>query len=966
MVQEHLIAFGPFHLETSQGRLWRGEQVIPLRRRSFALLQYLAAHPDRLVTKAELREHIWLGMHVSDTVLRVCIREIRAALGDTAEAPQYLKTISGQGYRFLMPGERHLFPPIVTGPILVGRQHEVDTLATCFQDAARGNRQIVFLSGEAGVGKTTVLDLWLSRLVAASAVWLGRGQCSEHYGEGEAYLPLLDALGRLGHGPRGHALVEVLRRCAPMWLTQLPGLLSDADLERVQRQVQGAAQARMIRELAEALEVLTTDTPLVLVLEDLHWSDTATLAFLTFLAQRREPARLMVVGTYRPLETAIHAHPLRSMVQELRGRGQGVELPVELLPAEDVAAYAAGRLGGPVTSALCGFIYAHTEGNALFMVHIVEHLLEQELVRQQDGQWRLLEGAEVKLASVPESLRQLLLRRIEELTPAARHVLEVASVVGLTFEAAAVAAGAQCGVEEIESVCEELASRQHFIDDRELTVWPDGTSRGSYRFRHALYPQVLYGCLSSVRRRQLHQCIGERLAAGYGEQSAGIAAQLAIHFERGGEPLRAVNYLEQMADTDTERNAHHEAVVILSKGLELLQTLPESAERTQRELALLLVLGQLLMTVKGHGALEVGEVYTRANRLCQALGEPRQRCEVLQGLYRFHLAQAQFRMADELIQQFFRLTPHQHGSTLLQEGSIDLGLMAFYQGEQSSARAHLEQSLHLSDVQHPSRLLFSGGHEAQVTTLLFLSITLGMQGFADQALLRGQEALLRAQQVGHSPSLIWAQLLAAIRSQHRRDVAATQTYAEALVALAATQGFERYVEHGRILQGWALAMQGDAAKGVAYIQQGLVVVQRTGLKLYRPYYLTLLAEAYGQAKQPEAGLSVLDEALTLIEATEERWWEAELYRLKGALLLYLPRPDITQVTSCFHQAIEVARRQQAKALELRATLSLSQLWQQHGQQDQARQLLTEVYSWFTEGFETPDLQEARRRLEAST
>jgi len=243
-------------------------------------------------------------------------------------------------------------------------------------------------------------------------------------------------------------------------------------------------------------------------------------------------------------------------------------------------------------------------------------------------------------------------------------------------------------------------------------------------------------------------------------------------------------------------------------------------------------------------------------------------------------------------------------------------------------------------------------------------MVLWLLGYADQAQQWRQEELAQAQQVEHTPSLASTQLFAAILSQHRRDVVATQAYAEAMMALAMAQGFEHRVAQGRIMRGWALAMQGDAATGVAHIQQGLEAVQSIGQKLYRPYHLALLAEAYGEAGQPDLGLSCLAEALTLVEATEERWWEAEVRRLKGELLLRLPLPDIPQARACLHQALEVARRQQARALELRAALSLSRLWQQQGKRDQARQLLTAVYSWFTEGFETPDLQEARMWLEA--
>jgi predicted ATPase len=423
----------------------------------------------------------------------------------------------------------------------------------------------------------------------------------------------------------------------------------------------------MIRELAEAFEVLTTDTLLVLVLEDLHWSDTATMAFLTFWAQRREPSRLLVVGTYRPLETVVHAHPLRGVVQELRGRGQCVELQVELLPAEDVAAYMEGRLGGPVTATLAAFIYERTEGNALFMVHIVEHLLEKGLIIRQAGQWGLQEEPEAKLASVPDGLWQLLRRRIETLAPAAQRVLEVASVAGMAFEVATVAAGAQCPVDEVEAVCAGLASQHLFLDDIELTVWPEGTSQGSYRFRHALYSQVLYEQLGSVRRRQLHRHIGLYLEAVYGERSGDIAGKLAMHFECGGELLRAVCYLERVSDTAMLRNAPHEAILNLRNALALLVTLPESAERSEREIALLLVLGQRLMTVKGYGVPEAGESYTKAYRLCQEVGKPLQRSQALQGLYRFHLMQAQLHMAGELLQSAPRC-PHRCACVLRKRG----------------------------------------------------------------------------------------------------------------------------------------------------------------------------------------------------------------------------------------------------------------------------------------------------------
>jgi hypothetical protein len=504
---------------------------VALRPRAVAVLRYLVEHPGRLVTKAELRRQVWGDTHVTDTVLRVCVREIRAALGDAAAAPQYVATVGQEGYRFLGGGELEPVLPPTPGP-LVGRQREVARLEGWFERAAGGQRQLGFVSGEAGVGKTTVVELWLGRLAARGGVRVGRGQCVEPYGGGEPYLPWFEVLGRLARGPGGAAVVAALRRYAPMWLVQLPGLVSELEVERLQRQVQGATPARMVRELAEVFDVLAAEAPLVVVLEDLHWSDHSSLEGLSSLAQRREPARLVMLGTYRPAEAVIREHPLRGLVQELCGRGQAAALRLEVLPAADVAAYVAGRLGGPAAAALAAFIAERTDGNALFMVNLLEHLVQQGEMVRRGGEWTLREEAEK--ASVPEGLRQLLLRRLEALEPEARRVLEAASVVGEAFAVAAVAAGVQGAVEAIEAVCEELAAQQHFLDATGVTSWPDGTSTGSYRFRHALYQQVLYEGLGAARRTQLHRRIGTQLEAGHGAQAGEIAAQLAVHFERGG------------------------------------------------------------------------------------------------------------------------------------------------------------------------------------------------------------------------------------------------------------------------------------------------------------------------------------------------------------------------------------------------------------------------------------------------
>jgi predicted ATPase len=960
MTQEHTIAFGPFRLEPPPGRLWRGDQIIPLRPRSLAMLRYLAAQPGRLVTKAEVQQHVWAGTHVTPNVLRVCVREIRMALDDAAGAPRYLATVGRQGYRWLLGGDLKGLPPR-PADLLVGRQSEADLLVGRGQQAAHGTRQLVFVSGEAGIGKSTVVAMGLARLTDGRGVWTARGQCVEHTGEGEPYLPFLEALGQLGHGPERNEVRAVLGRYAPLWLAQLPGLVSESELERLQGRLAGATRARMLRELAEALEMLTVDRLLVLVLEDLQWSDLSTVEALAYLAQRSAPARLLVLGTYRPVDVLLQGHPLRGMVQELCGRGQGIDLRLELLSAADVATYLAERLGGAVAAPLTVFVYARTDGNALFMVNIVEHLVQQGAVVWRAGQWTPQEEMETQVASLPEGLRGLLLRRIEALPLTTRQALEAASVVGETFAVAAVAAGVQGSVEDVEAVCAGLVAQRHFLDDAGWAVWPDGTSGGRYRFQHALYQEVLYEALGMARRMQLHQAVGARLEAGYGAQVGELAAQLAVHFERAGAIQRAVHYWQQTGKNAGWRYAYPEALTALRKGLTLLATVPESPARNQAELRLQLSLGELLTIAKGTAVPEVGEVYTRAYSLCHQLGESSQQFQALQGLQRFHVTQAQLPAAGELALQLTHLAHRQGEVGRVLEGQAGMGVVALLRGDLVTGRALLEPYLSLSDPP-PIATTFHGMRHLRVAYLAWMMQGLWELGYAAQAQQRHVELLSLARQLGHPPNLVYAECFGAFLAQYCRDAATTYDRAEAVTAFATAQGLEHNVVFGRILLGWALAMQGDAAAGMAHIQQGLAVVQRTGLKLYRPYFLTLLAEASGQAGQPEAGLTALTEAVTLVAATEERWWEAEVYRLQGVLLLQRSRADVGQAEACFQQALEVARRQQARALELRAALRLAQLWQTQGQRAAARQLLVELYGWFTEGFDTADLQEAKALL----
>ena len=603
----------------------------------------------------------------------------------------------------------------------------------------------------------------------------------------------------------------MLQRYAPTWLVHLPALLGDSERERLQQQLSGVTPVRMLRELAEALEALTRTTPLVLVLEDLHWSDVSTVNLLTYLAQRRDPARLLVLGTYRPADVMVQAHPLRGMLQELRGRGVCDELALELLLPDEVEAYMAARLGGEVTAELVALLYHQTEGNALFMVNLLEHLVEQGVVKQEGAQWRLRSSLRV-VTSLPEAPQLLITKRFERLEREAQHVLEVASVAGDVFAAATVAAGLDVPVAQVEALCATLGQQHDFLEYAGLDEWPDGTVSGCYRFRHALYRQVLAERLGELQRMQVHRRMGERLEQGYSTQVGEVAAQLAVHFERGGEVQRAIHYWQQAGDNAVRRNAHSEAIAALRKGLALLSTLPDSPERTQRELALQLTLGELLTATQGMASPAAGEAYSRAHALCQQVGETPQLFRALYGLFTFHNAQAQLHTGRAFGQQFFDLAQRQRDPVLVREGHLLLGTAALDHGDPVAARPTWSRAWTLSAAQQPATSLSAAGLHPQVESLAKLMRVLWLLGYADQAQLRSQEALALARHVGHTPSVAYAAYFVTTLSQCRRDVVATHAQADALMALAQEQGLEFSVGAGPYPAGMGAGHAGSRSR----------------------------------------------------------------------------------------------------------------------------------------------------------
>ena len=974
------LADEPWRVDWTNECVWHGDAMVRLPPKAFTVLRLLMAQAGQLVTKEALLEAVWAGAVVGEAVLTVCIGEVRRALGDTAQAPQFIQTVHRRGYRFIghLPAvapsplpPSPLSPPRVVAPppLLVGREREFTHLHQWLERVRQGARQIVFLTGEPGLGKTTVVNAFVAEAARAGDVWLAWGQCIEHYGGGEAYLPVLEALGRLCREPGGAPLLALLEQHAPTWLAQMPALLSTTALEAVQRRVLGATRERMLREFADAVEVLTVTRPLLLILEDLHWSDYATLDLLTYLARRAGPTRLLLLGTYRPVEVALRAHPLQTVKQDLVLHGQGVELPLELLTAAEVVEYLTLRCASgadllPSGRGLAQLIYQRTDGHPLFLVTVVEHLLQRGVLQEGAGPGAVPPEATAVAREVPVSVRQMIEQQFERLGAVEQRVLEAASVAGSACAVAAVAAGLDLAMEVVEDCCVGLAQRGQFLMASGLESWPDGTVTERYGWRHTLYQEVVYARVPEGRRLRLHRQIGEWQEHAYGEQAREVAAELAVHFERGRDSRRAVQYLQQAAENAAQRHAHQEVTALVTKGLALLATLPETAARAQQELDLQLALGPALMTTKGPAAPEVDQTYARARALCAQVGETPQLFPTLRGLWRFYLNRGTLQTARELGEQLVRLAQGAAAPTSLPEAHAALGTTLFYVGDYVTALTHIEQGFTRTALTAQQALGLHHGEAPGVRCLALAAWTLWCLGFPTQALRRGQEALAQAQAFAHPYSLAMAQHWLISVHHCRREVPAIQAQAAVLLTLATAQQFPLYVGHVTYWQGWALAMQGQGESGIVQLRQGMDVVLATGQTVVRPFCLILLAEAMEHAGQIDEGLRVIAEALVAIEASGRYELLAEAYRLHGALRLCQAVPDAHQVEACFQQALAIARRQQAKSWELRAAMSLSRLWQQQGKQDEARALLAPIYGWFTEGFDTADLQEAKALLVA--
>lgn len=961
--------FPPFRLDERTGRLRSGERSLDLRPKTFALLSYLVARAGQLVSKRELLSALWPGVTVGEAALTVCVHELRDALGDDSRSPRFIETAHGRGYRFIAPlgwsssASSSLASSREGYEIFVGRSLEIDRLDESWHRALKGARQIVFITGEPGIGKTTLIDRFLGGLDQSQSALIGRGQCIELHGEGEAYLPVLEALGRMCRAPGGEELRQVLRSHAPGWLAEMPGLLEPAELQTARIEAASATQARMLRQVAEALELFTAVRPAILVFEDLHLGDHYTLELLDYFARRRGEARLLIVATARSSEARLQARTLDDIVRELRSHQQCELLQLEALSEAAVAEYLRRRIGSDrVPLELAAWVYRRTEGNALFMVTLVEHLLARA-------------GAvdELDRVGIPESVRQMIEKQLDALLPDDERLLEAASVAGVEFSAAVLASaladgGGSENLDGWEERCEQLARRSRFLREAGIDQWPDGTISARYSFPHGLYQEVIYQRVSPARRSRLHRQIGDRMEAQYGARAGEIAAELAVHFEKGGDYERAVRYLTISAETSLHRSANDAAIAHAEKGLALLAVLPSSAERMGSELQLLFHLGSALMARWGMAAPRVERVYSRARELVNCLGACPTRIPALLGAAKFHITRSELDEAQVLAEESLQLANEAGDAELLLEAHLVTGAILYSRGRFRDSLTHCERAERVYDpAKHRSHALLYA-IEPGVLAQNYAAMNLWRIGCADQARKRAAVAVALGESSGHAHSLSMA--LTALTSIHAscRDWRSAEVWADKLVCYAGEKGLEFWRAWGEVHRGRALAERGYFEEGVELIRSGLSSLKATGGSARQAEIASLPCQVRARAMKPEQALQIAEAALVTARETGELTDEAELRRIIGGFKLD-DKPSRTSAAAegeaerCFLDAIETARRQGALAFELRAVLDLARLWARRGDRVKARSRLLDSYCQFKEGFDTGDLKEAKALID---
>jgi len=905
---------------------------------------------------------VWPDSVVEENNLDQNISVLRRALGHGRGGEAYIETVPRQGYRFVAFVQRNetagslqaaiATPPTVPEPMLVQRRAELDILAAELAQAMAGKRTIVFVTGEAGAGKTSLVRLFLAHAHRASPVCIGEGQCMGNLAEGEPYMPLLEAAAQLARGGEGRRFIDVLKRHAPTWLLRLPSLMEPEELDRLRQQLAGMTRDRMLREMVEALEMFTADRTVVLVLEDVHWSDRSTLDVLARFARGTAPARLLVLATYRPADAGSQWHP-HATAQELILQGYARELPVSVLSQESIAEYLQERFGSAPPE-LARLLHQRTDGNPLFVTTLVSSWADRGYVRASNGRCEVIAPIQEIAADLPASLRHFIERQLAQLTAEERQVIEAAAIAGTNFCSELLSPVLEWSSENAEVVAASLARREQFIRRNGVSEWPDGTVCEGFAFIHSLYREMVYDLVPAGRRVRYHQQLGLRLESAFAGREDAVAAELALHFSEARDASRGLRFHRRAAELALSGSGYPEAVFHIRKALELTRRLPEVVEREWHELPLQAMLAHTLVAMNGFAHPEAEAAYRRAAELAPHSPEPSLRFSAIFGLATMMEVRGEFTDSQQLMQA--NLPGQEKTGEFVVDGLDLLACSLFHQGLFQDALRQATRGAATEIAAVPLNACY--GEHPVVGCETWAALASWFLGYPDQALQRARRATEMAENPANFYSLAGALLQQAVVHQLRQEPQACRQCAERALEVALRQGFAYRQAVALVLRGWAIAQQGQMSDGLASLRKGLDSCRQVGAELDRPYYLAMLAEALLACGKTDEAFAAVSEAISQVRPNTMFYYEAELWRLRGVLVS--PKE---QAEESLLKALELARAQQARSLELRAAISLAQLWHSTGDAQRARELVAQTYAAFSEGLQCPDLVRAKDLLQ---
>lgn len=942
------LRFGPFCLDPTRRVLIHRDTVTTLRPKTLDVLLLLLRRAGDVVSKDEIFSTVWADVAVSEYVLTTCVSELRSALGDSSRQPVYLRTVHGTGYQFTADVRGTHDAPAAGDrgtsgrAAIVDRDRELAQLNAALQRVRAGQRQVVFITGEMGIGKTTLADLFAH---GVTVNWQGmggavapprerfliaRGQCIAQFGAGEPYMPVLEAIGRLAREADGGFVTDVLRQHTPAWLIQIPGVLSPQERVALRAELSAQTQEHMLRLIADGIETLCERHPLVLLLEDLHLSDPATLELVAALAMRRGPARLLLLGTFRSGEEHAASSPFLKLQRQLHLHRQCEEIALAPLTSEAVATYLAERfIGLQVPSALAATIHARTEGNPLFVGRLIDQLLDEGvlLVDPVAGEVRL-EASDLA-SHVPHSLRALVEQRVDAFSAPEREIVEAAGVAGVNFWSACVAAVLGKDREEIEEVCGRLSRRDGLLAAGEVPDidFPDLGAR--FRFSHALYQQVVYERVEITRRQRLHRAVGHALREAWAGRAAEIAAELASHFERGGDLEEAIAFYDKAAIAAAEQAANREAAGYLDRALGLLDRGKDPFVDRERRLDLLMSRGPSVLTSFGYGSIEVLHNYESALDLARQLDNPMRQMACLLALSICEQTRARLVEGEQLALELVRVAEQVNlPQPLIAQLRNPLSQVRMYQGA-------LAESLALSDAAvAAAEVLSMPAPPADSRPALWAeprvmlhcqraaaSAALGRLAQAGDAV---EQALGIARELRHPFNLAYATTYAALYHDTMGQWDEAVRLARQAIGIARDQGFPFWEGVAKVACGHALSCSDDPSGWAAILNDGIAIWLGTGARLATTMHYRLLADACLADGDVDGAHTALAVAEAHAEQTGEKVFLAEIYRLQAECRRRAgAAPE--EIAQALRRSLDVARRQGAKLWELHATLALYRL-----------------------------------------